>query len=452
MEPSSLVVWGAIILSALILLVARHHPGVSNLCLLSLIAALGVLHARIDAQVPADSIAQRLTAAPQPITCEGVIVSDVEWIYPAQGPAHRQGWFRITRIRNGKDWSPSHGRVALRPPVRGEPLNYGDRVLLHGEVRAGRTEKDSGFNEATRLWLRSACGVLTVSDPEGMTLLSDSPDLWVRYRRWVASFRLRLKQLGHSMMGPLEAAYLESFLLGEGRGIPAQTREAFRNTGVVHVLVVSGQQVTLIGYLVFIGLSIVRISRALRYLLAAGSLVLYCTLTGANPPILRATVMGLLFCLGKWRGHETSALNGLGLAALGILAAGPRALADVSFQLSFAAMLGLLVLSPWLVRLWSGILWKWAAEGLAASCGAWITISPVVAWHFHMVTPIALIANLAVIPWATALIATGFVFCLAGLINSWAAIPVAASFGWMAYGMNRLVIWLAGLPGASWRW
>jgi len=258
-------------------------------------------------------------------------------------------------------------------------------------------------------------------------------------------------------LGSVEVGYLEGLLLAERQGIPPSIYEAFRRTGTVHVLVVSGLQVSLIGSMVLIGLSLLRVPRVLQHLGMGGAMILYCVLTGSDPPILRATLMGLLFCGGKIAGRETSSLNGLGLAALLILGEDPRALADASFQLSFAAMGGLLGFSPWIEKKLQGIfgvagLQRHLVKTLAASCGAWTWVLPIVAWHFHLVTPIALVGNLLVIPWSSVLIAVGFLLYVLALFNLPFAFPLAASFAWMARGLTWAVNWMAALPGAFWEW
>ncbi|MBI3616421.1 MAG: ComEC/Rec2 family competence protein [Candidatus Omnitrophica bacterium] len=441
-----------------------------NLLILALVMALGAFRAGVNARVPPSSISWILTESPQPVTCEGILVSEVDWVRPAHGPAHLRGWMELAQVRQADGWVPACGRLLIRLPMevgirsRGVPPGFGDRVRLNGEVRRPRAVKDpgiGGFSEAEWFWLRGASGRLTVSGPDAVTRLDSPQTLWVRYRRWVADLRRELRESGRSWLGPIEAGYLESLLLAEPHRLPLEIHDAFRKTGTVHVLVVSGLQVGLIGTMIFIGSSIVRIPRATRYLLVGAGMTLYCTLTGSDPPILRATIMGLLFSLGKITGRESSSVNGLGLAALLILGVDPRALADVSFQLSFAAMGGLLGLSPWIEeklapfvegRGWSQGIWRQIVKGLAASAGAWVAVSPVAAWHFHSVSPIALAANLWVIPWTSALIAIGLILYGLILLHSGLALPAAASFSWMAHGLTWAVTAAASLPGASWEW
>ncbi len=445
-----------------------RRPSAANLCLIGLVVAIGVLRAGCDAQIPSGSIQPLLAADPKPIFCDGVLVSDVEWTKPLHGPARRRAWFHVTRIRQYDDWIPACGRLLVHLPAIGQGFAYGDRVRIHGSVRAPRAEASSRFDEARWLWVNDACGVLNVSGATGIVQLGSSNDLWSRYRRWIAGFRQQLRETGRLVTGPEEGAYLEALLLGEGRGIPSELADLFRRTGTIHILVVSGFQVGLVGLIGFTLLSLLRIPRAVRILLVGAGLILYCSLTGANAPILRATVTGVLLCVGWYRGQGVSPLNSLAAAAVLILFFQPKALADASFQLSFAAVIGLLTLTPWCARKWFGKpspvpqetvlpVWiqsahRWIIQSLAASCGAWCAVTPVAAWHFHQITPVALLANLVVVPLSSLLIVTGFLLYLTAWISPALTGPCAASFQALTLGLSAVVRWAAHLPGASWSW
>ena len=445
LTPAAWQLWGSLVFLGWVFLCQAKRSARSNLLLILLVANLGAVRAFQDLKIPACSIARTLNASPRPITCEGILVGDLKWIRSLHGPAYRQGWVNLMRVCSSEGWVPAYGKLLVRFPAFGEEWGYGDRLLLSGAIRNG----DNKW-----LWLRRAAGRLTVSDPQGARFIPSSPDLWARYRRWVAVFRGRLEEEGRDFLGPVEAGYLEALLLGEGEGIPQELEEAFRKTGTIHVLVVSGLQVGLIGGICLILLSILRVPRSTRYLLCALALFLYCVLTGASPPILRATITGILLFLGFMRGGESSPLNGLGWAALLILLIDPRALADASFQLSFAAVAGLLLLTPAMARWLTGMsdlpLWKGFAQAAAASCGAWMAVAPLVVWYFHLVTPMALVANLIVVPWASCLTACGFLLYAAAWLHGGAALAVAAAFTALCAGLTSVVEYLARVPCGSW--
>lgn len=447
LKPAVFLLFGLLVGLGLVFWRSRENLLLANGFMVAFVVALGALRAFCDGAVPPNSVARILTSTPQPMVCEGMLASDVEWKKPISSPAYRQGWVAVERIKQSDCWSPVCGDLFVRFPALGPLLAYGDRLLLSGSVR----QADGNW-----FWLHGALGRLSISGSDGVRVLGFDRSPWTCFRRWVGHLRGELRDIGRSLLGPEEAAYLEALLLGERQGLGREVEESFRKTGTIHVLVVSGLQVGLIGAFSLIVFSFARLPRTPRYLLVVGVLLVYGILAGGTPPILRAMVMGILFCLGRLGGHRVSPMNSLGLAALLILVAQPRALADPSFQLSFAAVLGLLTLSPWIGKrlepLSSIPLSKPVLQGIAVSCGAWAATFPFVAWHFHMVTPIALAANLVIVPWSTLLTACGFLLYLAGSLHLGAASLCAAAFSPLCHGFAGAVEWFARIPGGSWTW
>ena len=403
----------------------------SNLCLLALLVGAGALRAELDL-----CKSFRFPVSPVAGTWEGSLTGD-----PALGRSGRviTAWFRL---------EPGGPRVQVRLPARAGRFEYGERLRVRGSLREGRAaepENPNRFGERRWLWVHGAAGVLSVSDPESVVRLGMENGFWPGYRRWVGKLRRVMAQESRRALAPAESGMLEALLLGEGRGIPRQTWDVFRKTGTVHVLVVSGMHVGLIAGIGLLFFALLGTPRVARYLLLSGVLLTYCLLTGLQPPIVRSTVGGLLVCWAKIRGIGISPPNLLGAAAAVMLALEPRALGDASFQLSFAAVAGLLLAGCW--RSKNGLL-----RALAASCGAWLATAPLVAWHFRTFAFLAPLVNLIVVPASSLLIAIGFLVCGSGLLVPWAAGPFAAAFAVTARALTGIVTWMAGLPGAGWTW
>jgi len=416
-----------------------RRTGWANLCLILLLVGAGALRAELDRREPAPAFG--------PASLEGMLVSEPELSRDGRTFA---GWFRVDGVL-----------IQVRLPSRAGEFRYGERLKLHGMLRPGRSadpEKSRRFDERDWLWVHGAGGVLSVTGPEGVLRLDGRPGLWVRYRRWVARLRGALANQGRMLLAPEESGMLEGLILGEGRGIRPEIWEAFRKTGTLHVLVVSGSHVGLIMLISMMLLGMLRTPRAVCPLVLGGVLVTYCLLTGGNPPILRATLAGLLLCWGTFRGVEVPPLNLLGAAGAAILAAQPRALADAGFQLSFAAVAGILWAGAWWKREESvpgtrrvpGTLIFYLKQAAAVSIAAWAATAPLIAWHFGMFSFAAPLANLVVVPWASLLVAVGVPVCGFGLLAPWAAGPFAAAFAAGARGLAAAVQWAAGLPGVFW--
>ncbi len=200
-----------------------------------------------------------------------------------------------------------------------------------------------------------------------------------------------------------EAELARGFVLGEDERIDAGTVEDFRRAGLSHLLAVSGQNVALLALLAMPLLAAFGIPLRTRLVWILGAIVVYVPLAGAGPSILRAGVMGGVSVLATLAGRRSSRLYALALAAVVTLAVDPGIGTDVGWQLSFAAVLGILVLARSLrvaiaarigARGWRGAL----AEGAAVTVAATLATAPLIAFHFESVSTTTLFANLLALP------------------------------------------------------
>jgi competence protein ComEC len=200
-----------------------------------------------------------------------------------------------------------------------------------------------------------------------------------------------------------EAALARGFVLGEDERVDAATVEDFRRSGLSHLLAVSGQNVALLALLAMPLLAALGMPIRTRLLWVLAAIVVYVPLAGAGPSIVRAGVMGGLSLLAMLAGRRASRLFGLAVAAVVTLAIDPHIGADVGWQLSFAAVLGILTLAPPIraavasrigARAWRGAL----AEGVAMTVAATLSTAPLIAFHFGEISTTTLLANLLALP------------------------------------------------------
>jgi competence protein ComEC len=200
-----------------------------------------------------------------------------------------------------------------------------------------------------------------------------------------------------------EAELARGFVLGEDEDIDVGTVEDFRRSGLSHLLAVSGQNVALLALLAMPLLAVLGMPLRARLVWILAAIVVYVPLAGAGPSIIRAGVMGALSLLATLAGRRASRLYGLAVAAAVTLALDPRVGADVGWQLSFAAVLGILALAAPLravVTSWIGSGgWREAlAEGIAMTIAATLSTAPLIAFHFGEVSTTTLAANLLALP------------------------------------------------------
>ncbi len=187
----------------------------------------------------------------------------------------------------------------------------------------------------------------------------------------------------------------------------------------------------------------------------------YGLISGANPPVIRAAIMATVFLAAELAGRQRNILPALGLAASVMVAFDVQVIFSVSFQMSFAAMAGIVLAYPWLrqqglhlaERLFKNatklmVVARPVIEGLAVSLGASIFIFPLVAYYFGLFSPVGPLATLLVIPVMAAVIILCAATALAGLFWNGLAL-VLGLFCWALLSYILLVINLvAALPFA----
>lgn len=208
------------------------------------------------------------------------------------------------------------------------------------------------------------------------------------------------------------ASLLLGIILGVKSGFPRDFYEALRMTGTLHVVVVSGFNITVIintlaQLLVFIPLR-------LRFFITLLLITAFVLLVGVNPPVVRAAIMGSIALLGTVLGRPNDALRAFLLAVILMLIFQPSWVGELSFQLSFLATLGLIVVFPLLDKALPGK--GFLRSDLLTTLAAQITVWPLLAFKFGTISLISPVVNTLVL-WTVPIITyTGLVTSTIGLL------------------------------------
>ena len=258
-------------------------------------------------------------------------------------------------------------------------------------------------------------------------------------------WQVQLKQSFYQYLDPDEAGTMSAIVIGDRSQIPKEIKVMMRDCGVGHVLVTAGIHCAMMITIVILVLKFIRIPRLFQGWLSIFLIFIYALLTGGSIPVMRAAFTASILLSSYIFELESDALNSLGAAALIILLMNADNLFDASFQLSFAAVAAIILLCKPLEESLS-FLPRWMAVALAVSTSAWVGITPVQLWLFGTITPIALIANLFIVPLLDITVALGIFL---GVIGIWVP-PIA----WMIAGCVKLVFnlmvviafWFANVP------
>ena len=193
-----------------------------------------------------------------------------------------------------------------------------------------------------------------------------------------------------------EAALLRGMVLGQDERLSEAVRTDFQRSGLAHILAVSGQNVVLLAMLALAAGMVAGIGLRARLAVALALVVVYVPLAGGGPSIQRAGVMGGAGLVAALAGRPASRWYALGLAAAATLALNPRVSGEPGWQLSFAAVVGLLALVPrWREGLRRAGLPGPVADAAAVTAAATVATAPLMAFHFEQVSLASLPANLA---------------------------------------------------------
>lgn len=253
----------------------------------------------------------------------------------------------------------------------------------------------------------------------------------------VARFRHYLENTIDSYVTlPRSQQIAKALLLGQKASLENEVSEAYVTAGAMHVLAVSGLHVGIIYGFFFLFWKPQKLAVRKRIpllLLVIGIIWSYALITGMSPSVLRAATMFSLMALAQMQSKSPSIFNPLALSAMILLLYDPFIVFSVGFQLSYVALLGILLFQPLIVSWWTpenrllDYIWQISSVGIAAQLATF----PLSVHYFHVFPTYFLLANIVAIPGAFAIMAFGIPFLLLSPFE-----PVAEILG---LGLNQLI-------------
>ncbi|MBI2903158.1 MAG: DNA internalization-related competence protein ComEC/Rec2 [Candidatus Methylomirabilis oxyfera] len=452
------LVWliSAPLAAGLALLSALHdRPRLATLFLLLLFFALGAGRLEVELRLlPADHVDHLPEEAlEQPLRIEGIVASSTDPLAgETRGTETEAGRIRIlldlrTAWLEGRETQVT-GRARLTLLQPQIVPAYGDRIRGLFKLRRPRGYLNpAGFDYP--LYLKTMGVTLEGWMGERDALERRGTGGGNIVHAWAYALRARMIRAVNQLLPHDEASLLTAMTLGERTEIPPQINQAFVGSGTYHILAISGLNVSLLaGALLFV-LKAVRVPLRLRALLSMGLITFYAALAGGSPSVVRAAVMADVYLLAVVLDREADPVNTLALSALALLLWQPLFLWDVGFQLTFVATWAILAAVNWqsLQRLPTP--WRWATAPLVLSAAAFLGTAPILASSFHRLSPVAILANLPIVPLSGLLTGTGMLFALLALAIPQSLGLFATLIGFLIELLVNLAGWFARLPLAS---
>lgn len=226
--------------------------------------------------------------------------------------------------------------------------------------------------------------------------------------------QIYLAQQPQLILDQPQAGLLSGMVLGVKSLIPSDLTKALRRTSTIHIVVVSGQNLTMLAGLI-LNLAPL-LGRRKVIVIGLLAVLVYALISGLQVPVIRAAIMVTFASLAKLLGREEDSILVLLLTASIMLIYNPNWLLSVSFQLSFLATIGVVILAPEIINRF-GFIPNLIKQDLAVSLAAQIMTLPVIAFQFHQISLVGILTNSLILFTIPIIMVSGSVAIFVSLIN-----------------------------------
>jgi competence protein ComEC len=371
--------------------------------------------------------------------------------------------FDISCCETNHMWVHSRGLSQVYILDNRIPYDYGDIVLIHGNIKKIHPEEENR-NQGYAGYLHRK-GINAIIDIEG------DEDIVILSKVSAGDFKKNIHDLRYGIQRRLlqrlhypESIILSAMLVGRRGAIPEGIKELFISTGTIHILSVSGLHVAVISGLLFFLMHTLRFNKKIIVLIVTIFLGVYIIVAGERTPVIRASIMIVVYIFSTVLDRDFDIYSALSLAGLIILIARPAQVFDPGFQLSFACVFFIVYLTPRLENVFlnrsdTGLsqqspghlnrFFFYMKGAFFASLAVFIGVWPIIAFHFRIVSPITVAANLFVVPLLGIILYLGIIVVLLPV----AAIPliylVVSLLHILFYTMFNILTIISNIPFAS---
>ncbi len=319
-------------------------------------------------------------------------------------------------------------------------VGVGDRVRVDGEITTPEVGED-GFDYGRYL---STKGISAIVYADGLSRVDENLG-------WIGQVHRRTDvALGYGLR-PQEASIVRAMVLGDRSRMPEDLEEDFRRSGITHILAISGQHVAILAAMVYFVLRSLAVPLAVRIPSTLVLIWLYIIVAGAPPSAVRAGVVATLVLAATLLGRQISPLHFMSTMLAAVLAYNPDLVYSTGFQLSVAAVFGILLLRKPLKSFLENSLFgplsrppELLTNLLSISLAAQIATAPIIASTFEEVSVIGALTNLIAVPLSGPILTLGLLGSMTGNILPNLAYPINYTNGFLV----TLVEWTAQAASA----
>jgi ComEC/Rec2-related protein len=261
-----------------------------------------------------------------------------------------------------------------------------DRVSC--EVKFTKIKKSVGFDSARHYKTK---GITLSARPVGQVNVK-AQGTWKRHISAIGQY---LKRNVEGTFIGYQGDVMKAFVLGDKSALSQDCKDAFKRSGIYHILAVSGLHISILTQLISLLVAKVGLGRRCGACFSIVGSLLFGAVVGFSPSVLRSVTMTIVYFLGQLVAREPDSLNSLGLAAIILLVKNPYAVFDVGFELSFLATWGIIVLAPFVNKRLQNLPFSSTFRGwISVSVGANLATLPILVSRFGEISLVSPLTNL----------------------------------------------------------
>ena len=364
---------------------------------------------------------------------------------------------RVDAVLIKNQWQPVNGNVLLyflNSSVALPRLTYGTQIVVKIPLLAIENDKYPGGFDYQQHCLFNHIFYQTFLKEHDYILLDTKSTTFLGSIIIKARFKV-LSILRKYITNPTSLSVAEALLIGYRDDLDKAVIQAYNNTGVIHIIIISGLRMGMIyGLLLFLFLPFK--NRKWVSVVKPVSIIIilwgFCLIAGATPSVTRSAIMLTVIVLGDSIKRRTNIYNTLALSAIIILLINPFSLWDAGFQLSYAAVLSIIIfyrdIRNWFFFQNKILSYVWSLS--AVTIAAQILTLPLILFHFHQLPTLFLFTNLLAVPFSCIILYAELLLIL------FSPIPTIGSFlgkiiDWLLTIMNTYISNVNDLPFSVWR-
>jgi len=442
------------------------------LCVSLCAACLGGIRLESFRHAAANDIRNLVGNEQKPATIRGIIITEPYTNYNPDWQFARfkftdpssSFYLRLTEVESTTGWASAVGTVRVQVDQPVPDISAGDCIQAYCLLgRFGPPTNPGQFDTTRYLSQKNVFVAASIKSRDGIELLPSPPAAaFTKARREIrtAAAEALLGNLPPEKQG---RALLEALLLGRRRDIDSDTYLAFRRTGLLHFISLSGMHMGILIATVWWFAKVIGLLKRGRSVICIIAIGVFLLIVPARAPTVRAAIIGWVLCASFLFRRRSNPVNALSLAAIILLLIRPAQLFEAGWQLSFATVLGILLFTDKIEGflrqltgnrlLVDGLQVASSARGILKRLGgrlltlfsvgyaAWVGGAGILLYHFYTITPLAGIWTMLVLPLVGAILALGFL----KMVLFFPLPTVAMGLGIVIAWLSNLFVWVVKL-------